>query len=1299
MNRFEQNEEKQGYNNEFKSDENVHSTTIFDANIDQKDIYEVSKANARFFIRKEFKDPTSLDDLENLRQEYQKKLASVEMQLSGLVHVKVEGIQKALDVVEETHDKMNGLKVDMEEMNKLCIDAQSISSDEQITSKHHPTATTQNINNSSPEKAKRIDINKKIEISTINSKVAFDSCPKLKKIGRAVVNISNVLNEIIYFANLGQRVDHLMEELQSLQSIGTTSSRNMVDNKERRKRKRPLTGDRLIEIYLESQQLEKWRDDLLYQKKQKDNIDVNIDTAMGEDLAKVKAFLELLRSTIIGVLLPDILRYATKEPNILKKGRIADILKKGLAIIQLHEEFQETKRNMVIKRVESKYRERIKSMKNKLLRSEHNQSNNTTDQTMEPVDDTNNISLALKLEEKDQISKTDFDKFIEIMGKEKPQEIENEIALLLIEEWKNDTEKILKQVAEQRAAEYFQSMYISEKEKEMDNLEKNNKTDELNDKDNIAHIEFTCKQVAVEYVMVDLLQKMDALCPFFVDPSSSDWNKERNSKSFIDSVKQNEGKKNFLIEQSSKEKRLMNGNVSLSGDTSSQTLNLNIASILRDSYEELVLKNKVRELYERGMDSLYTEDLLVLLILIDTYHEEVNKKFSFYSFKNEHLSKNTFSGASTEILSEYISRTKENLKNWFRNIYTREDEIRENSSRYLITSKPEDYFNILHLQFEVILTSFTSSITEKEETLKPGKMYHLITICLNFILHDFSNQVFQHLKYYRENELDGHDIFQCMENCGPTFNFIFDIIQVEYEKKSKSRRIRNSLTTNVGKVSNMKTDFRIFGGGKKSIIPLPTSPQNHSSPTQQIYTKFTIPIPMKIQSATESSKEQNQKKERWKKTINEYNLKESLTECSIESLIATVNDYDRFQNKMIEYFDEIRMKLNANAIQVSDSLKNCEAIMEAIRDRFVEIGLEANANVQGHILGNLFEKCQEILFTPQWCGEGGQLQESVFNIYIIPTLEDYFNDLKVWMDDYYFTTLVQNMVEYLLASYIYCLFKQRGHSMYIVDGKQKSKQDHFGETIISTTNPEYLGHIFTLNPFQNGKHVARNIKNDREAFIKFFRRYDDYLDDSIEKQCSILDLLCYICDPLLAITLDVPFHTNYVQQNSTTSTNQENFTLTEEEKRLCCNSIESGLGKVLGVSLLVLSYFLLSPSSSNDLKQSENEHQYFNSISLLSFSGQMKFVNTWELKHLFEQIHKTDKKTLVGNFIGKESSSSLNNHAIFTQDCDMVLECSKARQLYIDIQSIFESSIGQNNEEEEESIPKNYKNLAKFILG
>ena len=48
-----------------------------------------------------------------------------------------------------------------------------------------------------------------------------------------------------------------------------------------------------------------------------------------------------------------------------------------------------------------------------------------------------NISQELKLEEKDQISKTDFDKFIDIMEKEKPQEIENEIALLLIEEWKN----------------------------------------------------------------------------------------------------------------------------------------------------------------------------------------------------------------------------------------------------------------------------------------------------------------------------------------------------------------------------------------------------------------------------------------------------------------------------------------------------------------------------------------------------------------------------------------------------------------------------------------------------------------------------------------------------------------------------------------------------------------------------------------------------------------------------------------------------------------------------------------------
>lgn len=81
-----------------------------------------------------------------------------------------------------------------------------------------------------------------------------------------------------------------------------------------------------------------------------------------------------------------------------------------------------------------------------------------------------------------------------------------------------------------------------------------------------------------------------------------------------------------------------------------------------------------------------------------------------------------FVQALSVCLQEYLVRVRNQMTEWFTNILTREPEVATNSQGQPITSAPEDFFNIIHLQVLVALSK-----------LSADNMCAVIVVCLNVI--------------------------------------------------------------------------------------------------------------------------------------------------------------------------------------------------------------------------------------------------------------------------------------------------------------------------------------------------------------------------------------------------------------------------------------------------------------------------------------------------------------------------------------------------------------------------------------
>lgn len=110
---------------------------------------------------------------------------------------------------------------------------------------------------------------------------------------------------------------------------------------------------------------------------------------------------------------------------------------------------------------------------------------------------------------------------------------------------------------------------------------------------------------------------------------------------------------------------------------------------------ELVLLPRV-ETVMRGLEELKVGELLDLINWIE-YHKACMEEFGFA----ERPSIDSFASTKTELMIEYKTKIKAQVAQWFDNIRNQPLEIRKGSDDTLVTSHPEDMFNIIHAQVEV----------------------------------------------------------------------------------------------------------------------------------------------------------------------------------------------------------------------------------------------------------------------------------------------------------------------------------------------------------------------------------------------------------------------------------------------------------------------------------------------------------------------------------------------------------------------------------------------------------------------
>jgi hypothetical protein len=92
-----------------------------------------------------------------------------------------------------------------------------------------------------------------------------------------------------------------------------------------------------------------------------------------------------------------------------------------------------------------------------------------------------------------------------------------------------------------------------------------------------------------------------------------------------------------------------------------------------------------------------------------------------------------FEGISEDLLSEYLDRIKTQVMNWFNNIKKQPKEITKAADNTLITSNPEDMFNVIHVQVEVAKVRLPSD-----------RLKDVVNACLQ-VLREVQRQSYDHL--------------------------------------------------------------------------------------------------------------------------------------------------------------------------------------------------------------------------------------------------------------------------------------------------------------------------------------------------------------------------------------------------------------------------------------------------------------------------------------------------------------------------------------------------------------------------
>lgn len=151
---------------------------------------------------------------------------------------------------------------------------------------------------------------------------------------------------------------------------------------------------------------------------------------------------------------------------------------------------------------------------------------------------------------------------------------------------------------------------------------------------------------------------------------------------------------------------------------------------------ELELMKRLREL----LTSLNEMKVSEILDIISWFEYLISSLEDFATCSPEHpdarkAAVNEINSMKVELMLEYKERIKTQVHQWFNNIKNRDNEITKSSDNTLITSHPEDMFNIIHAQLNVA-----------KEKLPPDYVKEVAIACLQ-VLQDVQRQSYDTLQH------------------------------------------------------------------------------------------------------------------------------------------------------------------------------------------------------------------------------------------------------------------------------------------------------------------------------------------------------------------------------------------------------------------------------------------------------------------------------------------------------------------------------------------------------------------------
>lgn len=145
----------------------------------------------------------------------------------------------------------------------------------------------------------------------------------------------------------------------------------------------------------------------------------------------------------------------------------------------------------------------------------------------------------------------------------------------------------------------------------------------------------------------------------------------------------------------------------------------------------------------------------------------------------------------------------------------------------------------------------------------------------------------------------------------------------------------------------------------------------------------------------------------------------------VETLCCIINDNQRLQEKCDEFSEKVLPMISQDKdIEYYNILS---AMIEEVGNEYVSIAVTSTSFLCRCILIDLQEPVFSKIFTPEWEGSGSE-----FVSILTATLEDYLNDIRIWLPSYFFLKFIQDLFCMVVGFYIMSIRKLANGSFHFI---------------------------------------------------------------------------------------------------------------------------------------------------------------------------------------------------------------------------------------------------------------------------